>query len=171
MGTKQRDLNKSFNLAIRSLLAPCSFQEFCEALPSFTAAEHERLHRLFTQVMSSLHGNVEDEFQNICLETQVGTAMDTVEQLVEEQSLDPLFANKTNVMDVAHDLSRTTKKEIQYLTEMLEKAEAHNHLKRDHIELLKKGRPDMSDMANAVEKLRSGISSYGMYNSNGVQSP
>ncbi|XP_050378110.1 uncharacterized protein LOC126795314 isoform X2 [Argentina anserina] len=93
MGTKQRDLHESFNLAVRSLLAPCSFQEFCGALPGFTAAEHERLHRLFTQVMISLHQNVEEEFQNVCVETQVGTAMYTVEQLVEEQSLDPLFTS------------------------------------------------------------------------------
>lgn len=114
---------------------------------------------------------LQDEFQSICLETQVGKAMDTVEQLVEEQSLDPLFSNKTNVMDVAHNLSATTKTEIQYLTEMLEKAEAQNHLKWDRIELLKKGRPDMSDMSNTVEKLRSGISSYGMYSSNGFHSP
>nr|XP_011465579.1 PREDICTED: uncharacterized protein LOC101299385 isoform X2 [Fragaria vesca subsp. vesca] len=152
MGTKQRDLHKSFNLAIRSLLSPCSFQDFWEALPNFTTAEHERLHRLFTQVLSSLHANIEEEFQSICLETQVGTAMDTVERMVEEQSLDPLYSNKTNVMDAAHNLSGTTKTEIQYLTKMLEKAEAENHLKRDRIELIKKGRPDMSNMANAVEK-------------------
>ncbi|KAL6176176.1 hypothetical protein ACLB2K_052811 [Fragaria x ananassa] len=183
MGTKQRDLHKSFNLAIRSLLSPCSFQDFCEALPNFTAAEHERLHRLFTQVLSSLHANIEEEFQSICLETQVGTAMDTVERMVEEQSLDPLYSNKTNVMDAAHNLSGTTKTEIHIQGSYGPSivlfgplngsvlALAENHLKQDRIELIKKGRPDMSNMANAVEKMRSGISSYGMSRSNGVHSP
>ncbi|ONI05569.1 hypothetical protein PRUPE_5G013300 [Prunus persica] len=126
---------------------------------------------MFIQVITSLHGNVEDEFQSVCLETQVGTALDTVEQLVEEQALDRLFSDKTNVMDVAHDLSTMKKDQIQYLTKMLETAEEQNQCLRDRVELLKKERLDVSGMANAVERLRSGSVMYGMYNSNSLHNP
>ncbi|KAK7835084.1 hypothetical protein CFP56_023853 [Quercus suber] len=71
MGTRSWDMKKSFNLALRPLLTACS-----------------------NQVLTSLHESIEDEFESLCLETQVGAALDTVEQLVEEQSLDPLFSDK-----------------------------------------------------------------------------
>ncbi|VVA17123.1 PREDICTED: B456_008G218800 [Prunus dulcis] len=171
MGTRHMEMKKSFKFCIRSLLTPCSKQEFCQAFPNFTTAEQERLHRMFIQVITSLHGNVEDEFQSVCLETQVGTALDTIEQLVEEQALDRLFSDKTNVMDVAHDLSTMKKDQIQYLTKMLETAEEQNQCLRDRVELLKKERLDVSGMANAVERLRSGSVMYGMYNSNSLHNP
>ncbi|BFG30649.1 hypothetical protein CerSpe_169230 [Prunus speciosa] len=115
MGTRHMEMKKSFKFCIRSLLTPCSKQEFRQAFPNFTTAAQVRLHRMFIQ----------DEFESVCLETesllcsQVGTALDTVEQLVEEQALGSLFSDKTNVMDVARDLSTMKKDEIQYLTKML----------------------------------------------------
>ncbi|XP_048424925.1 uncharacterized protein LOC125470216 isoform X1 [Pyrus x bretschneideri] len=165
MGTKELDMKKAFKLAIRSLLTPCSKQEFCQAFPNFTIAEQEHLHRLFIQVIASLHGNLEDEFQSACLETQVGTVLDTVEQLVEEQAMDPLskdnYSCRTNLMDVARDLSTMKKDEIQNLTQRLGMAKQQNHHLRDHIQLLKKERVDLSGLEDAVEKLRSGSLMYG----------
>ncbi|KAK6279436.1 hypothetical protein POUND7_019703 [Theobroma cacao] len=72
-------------------------------------------------VITSLHGNIEDEFKSLFQETQVATALDTVEQLVEEQHLNPLFSDKTNIMDVVHNLSTAKKAGIQYLSGLLEK--------------------------------------------------
>ncbi|KAM1807075.1 hypothetical protein ACFX11_030133 [Malus domestica] len=161
MGTKELDMKKAFKLAIRSLLTPCSKQEFCQAFPNFTFAEQEHLHKLFIQVIASLHGNLEDEFQSACLETQVGTVLDTVEQLVEEQAMDPLSSDKTNLMDVACDLSTIKKDEIQNLTQRLGMAKEQNHHLRDRIQLSKKERVDLSGLENAVEKLRSGSLMYG----------
>ncbi|XP_065617087.1 uncharacterized protein LOC111993048 [Quercus suber] len=94
MGTRSWDMKKSFNLALRPLLTACSNQGFCSAFPNFSTEEQKHLHRLFLQVLTSLHESIEDEFESLCLETQVGAALDTVEQLVEEQSLDPLFSDK-----------------------------------------------------------------------------
>ncbi|KAJ0043520.1 hypothetical protein Pint_19514 [Pistacia integerrima] len=36
-------------------------------------------------VITSLHENIEDEFQSLCLRIQVGNTLDAVEQLVEGQ--------------------------------------------------------------------------------------
>ncbi|XP_050265301.1 uncharacterized protein LOC126709216 isoform X2 [Quercus robur] len=119
MGTRSWDMKKSFNLALRPLLTACSNQGFCSAFPNLSTEEQQHLHRLFLQVLTSLHESIEDEFESLCLETQVGAALDTVEQLVEEQALDPLFSDKTNVMDVAQNLSSAKRSEIQYLTDML----------------------------------------------------
>ncbi|KAH9739572.1 polyamine-modulated factor 1 [Citrus sinensis] len=170
IGSRQSDLNKSFKLAIRSLLTTCS-----------------------KEVITSLHENIENEFESLCLETQVGAALDTVEQFMEEQSLDPLFSEKyfilsaisgclifqlasltcrTNVMDVVCDLTTAKKNEICYLTCMLERVEEQNRLRKARLELLKKGRQDFSGMTEVVEKLqlRSGIAYYGTYN-NGFHDP
>ncbi|KAJ0039151.1 hypothetical protein Pint_22439 [Pistacia integerrima] len=85
VGSRQSDLNKSFKLAIHSLLTTCSKQEFSKAFNNFTASEQDSLHRLFIQfqVITSLHENIE-----------AGNTLDTVEQLVEEQGLDPLSLDK-----------------------------------------------------------------------------
>ncbi|PQQ03007.1 uncharacterized protein Pyn_31224 [Prunus yedoensis var. nudiflora] len=61
MGTRHMEMKKSFKFCIRSLLTPCSKQEFRQAFPNFTTAAQERLHRMFIQ----------DEFESVCLETQV----------------------------------------------------------------------------------------------------
>lgn len=154
-------MKKSFKLAVRSLLTNCPNQEFSKSFPNFTSAEQERLHQLFIQVISSLHGSIEEEFESLCLEAQVGAALDTVEQLVEEQSLDPLFPDKTNVMDAVHYLSTAKKAEIQYLRGLLERAEEHNRLIQARVELLKNKTQEASDTTDVVEKLKSGILSYG----------
>ncbi|KAJ4707594.1 hypothetical protein OWV82_021093 [Melia azedarach] len=121
--SRQSDLEKSFKLATRSLLTTCSKEEFSKAFSGFTSFEQDCLHRLFIQVISSLHANIEDEFESLCLEAQAGVALDTVEQFVEEESLDPLFSEMANVMDIAHDLSTAKKNEIRYLTSMLERVD------------------------------------------------
>ncbi|XP_062146024.1 uncharacterized protein LOC133854019 [Alnus glutinosa] len=168
MGTRHSDLKKSFKLAVRSLLTACSNHEFCKAFPSFTSAEQQHLHRLFIQVITSLHENIEDEFESLCLETQVGATLDSVEQLVEEQGLDPLFLNKTNVMDVAQNLSTAKKNEIQFLTSMLDMAEEQNSLIRTRVEHLRPGMQDVSGIADAVQKLRCRSLSYGTCDSNAI---
>ncbi|KAG6778421.1 hypothetical protein POTOM_018285 [Populus tomentosa] len=175
---RQSDLNRSFKLAIRSLLTSCSKQteikqiimkmkELAKAFSKFSNAEQESLHRLFIQVITSLHKMVEDEFESLCLETQVGTALETVEQLVEEQNLDPLFSEKSNIMDAAKSLSMEKKNEIHYLTGMLEKAEEQNRRLRDRVELLKQKMPDDSGISVVMEKFKSGNLSYGTC-SNGI---
>lgn len=168
-GLRQMNLEKSFRLALRSLLTTCSKEEFSKAFPRFGSAEQERLHRLFIQVITSLHGNIEDEFESLCLETQVGTALDTIEQLSEEQSLDPLFSEKTPAGDVEHDLLMAKKNEVQYLMGMLKKAEEQKHIISARLELLTKGsQQDLSATSDVIEKLRSGILSYGAYTNNGL---
>ncbi|KAK8537811.1 hypothetical protein V6N13_096386 [Hibiscus sabdariffa] len=75
IGKSRSDLKKSFKLAVRSLLTTCS-----------------------SQVISSLHGNVEDEFESLCHETI-----------------------RTNVMDAVYGLSTAKKTEIHYLRGLLER--------------------------------------------------
>lgn len=145
-GTRQLNLKKSFKLGLRSLLTTSSKQEFCRAFPRFTNAEQERLHRLFIQVITSLHENIE-----------AGSTLDTIEQLVEEQSLDPLFTDKSNVGDVSHSLSLVKKNEVQHLMNLLEKAEEHNRIIRARVEFMKNKRQDFSSSADVVEKLRTRI--------------
>ncbi|KAJ6711148.1 POLYAMINE-MODULATED FACTOR 1 [Salix purpurea] len=158
---RQSDLNRSFKLAIRSLLTSCSKQELAKAFSNFSNAEQESLHRLFIQVITSLHKMVEDEFESLCLETQVGTALETVEQLVEEKNLDPLFSEKSNIMDAVQNLSMAKRNEIHYLMGMLEKAEEQNRCLQDRVELLRQKMPDDSGISVVMEKFKSGILSYG----------
>ncbi|KAE8661918.1 Adaptin family protein [Hibiscus syriacus] len=158
IGKRQSDLKKSFNLAVRSLLTTCSAEEFSKEFPNFTNVEQQRLHQLFIQVITSLHGNVEDEFGSLCHETQE-MPPDTVEQLVEEQSLDSLFSERTNVMDAVHSLSTAKKAEIHYLRGLLERAEQHNRIIQARVDLLKNNTQEVLDTKH-VEKLRGGILSY-----------
>ncbi|KAL4601989.1 hypothetical protein ACB092_10G021300 [Castanea dentata] len=166
MGMRSWDMKKSFNLALRPLLTACSNQGFCSAFPNFSTEEQQRLHRLFLQVLTSLHESIEDEFESLCLETQVGAALHTVEQLVEEQGLDPLFSDKTNVMDVAQNLSSAKRSEIQYLTGMLDMVEEQNRHIRAQVEIRRKEMEDVKRLADAVEKLRNRSLSYGTFGSN-----
>lgn len=161
VSSSQIDLKKSFKLAVRSLLTSCSREEFGECFSRFTIKEQEYLHRLFIQVITSLHGNIEDEFESLCVETQVGLILDTVEQLLEEQDLDPLYSKKTNIMETANFLSMTKKNEIQHLKDMLKTAEEQNRLIQGRIDILRKGVQDVSGMTNAVKKLRNRCRSYG----------
>ncbi|XP_038876216.1 uncharacterized protein LOC120068468 [Benincasa hispida] len=161
VSSSQIDLKKSFKLAVRSLLTSCSREEFRECFSKFTMAEQEYLHRLFIQVITSLHGNIEDEFESLCVETQVGLVLDNVEQLLEEQELDPLYSKKTNIMEIANFLSITKKNEIQHLKDMLKTAEEQNRLIQGRIDVLRKGVQDASCMADAVKKLRKRCRAYG----------
>ncbi|KAL4382873.1 hypothetical protein GQ457_15G007740 [Hibiscus cannabinus] len=78
----------------------------------------------------------QDEFESLCHATQVGVALDTVEQLVEDQSLVPMFSERTNVMDAVYGLSTAKKTEINYLRGLLERAGEHNRLIQARVELL-----------------------------------
>ncbi|XP_015889145.3 uncharacterized protein LOC107423987 isoform X1 [Ziziphus jujuba] len=171
MGSRNMDLSKSFKLATRSLLTAITKQDICKAFSSFTTAEQDFLHRLFVQVITSLHENIENDFETLCHETQVRTALDTIEQLVEEQGLDPLFSDKTNLKDVTFKLLTTKKNEIQYLKNMLELAEEQNHLIRSRLELLKKGKVDVSGMTDVAEKLTVRGLYCGIYSNNEIHNP
>ncbi|XP_022985332.1 uncharacterized protein LOC111483373 isoform X1 [Cucurbita maxima] len=160
VSSSQIDLKKSFKLAVRSLLTSCSRGEFRECFSRFTTAEQEYLHRLFIQVITSLHGNIEDEFESLCVETKVGLVLDNVEQLLEEQDLDPLYSKKTNIMEIANYLSMTKKNEIQHLKDMLKTAEEQNRHVQGRIDILRKGVQDASAMEDAVEKLRNRCRAY-----------
>ncbi|GAB4857973.1 hypothetical protein Ancab_040535 [Ancistrocladus abbreviatus] len=149
-GSRHLNLKKSFKLAVRSVLTACTKEDFSKAFPRFTAAEQERLYGLFIQVIASLHENIEDEFESLCHETQMGTTLDTVEQLVEEQNLNPLFSDKTNVGQVKHDLLAVKKNEILILEGLLKKIEDQNQGARSHIDLLRKKLEDNSGTVEAL---------------------
>uniref|UniRef100_A0A1J3EMU3 Polyamine-modulated factor 1 n=3 Tax=Noccaea caerulescens TaxID=107243 RepID=A0A1J3EMU3_NOCCA len=160
-GCRQSDLRKSFKSAVRSLLSACSKQDFLDIFSKFSGAEQKLLYRLYTQVIVNLHQTLEDEFDAQCQEFQVGPILDKVEQLVEEQSLDPLFSDKTNVMDIAYDLTIAKKSEIQKLTGLLQRAEEQNRQMEARISLLRRQpQHEVSGTANAIEKLKTGISVY-----------
>ncbi|KAK4389104.1 hypothetical protein Sango_2247400 [Sesamum angolense] len=170
-GSRQLNLKKSFKRGLRSLLTACSDEEFRKAFPSFTAAEQERLHRLFIQVITSLHEDIEEEFESIFLETQAGTALNNVEELVEEHNLDPLLSQKSNVGETAQNLSEAKKNELKHLMGLLEKwtrsvrymeyraadllIEEQKRKIKARLELLKKEKQDFSGAANLVDEIGS----------------
>ncbi|GAU34216.1 hypothetical protein TSUD_209980 [Trifolium subterraneum] len=151
IGYRFSTLNKSFKFALRSLLTSCSKEEFCKAFSSFTNTEKDFLHRIFLQ----------EDFEAICLKTQVGATLDAVEEIVEEQDLDLLFSNRSNIGDVAENLSTAKKDEIQRLMHMVQLGEEHNQRLRNQLQLLKKGSQVLSDASHAVEKIKSINSNYG----------
>ncbi|KAI4327903.1 hypothetical protein L6164_020312 [Bauhinia variegata] len=161
IGSRYFDLKKSFKFALRSLLTSCSKEEFYKAYPRFTNAEKEGLHRIFLQVITSLHENIEDEFESICLESQVAATLDAVEQIVEEQELDPLFSNKSNMRDVAQNLSAAKKNELQYLTHRVKWVEDHNQVSRARINRLRDGTQVLCDASDAVKKFKNWNLNYG----------
>ncbi|XP_057468573.1 uncharacterized protein LOC130757759 isoform X1 [Actinidia eriantha] len=153
-GSRQSNLKMSFKMGSRSLLTTCSKEEFSKAFATFTNAEQEALHRLFIQVITSLHEDIEDEFESVCLETQAGTILDTVEQIVEEQNLDPLHSDKTDVGDAWRNLSTVKKNEIQHLMGILQMAEEQKRVMRARVDQLKKEIQDVSGAADVSEKMR-----------------
>ncbi|CAI9094963.1 OLC1v1030806C1 [Oldenlandia corymbosa var. corymbosa] len=167
-GSRQLNLKKSFTLGIRSLLTACSKEDFCKAFPHFTVAEQERLHRLFIEVITSLHESIEDAFESLCLETQVGSVLDLVEQHVEEQNLDPLFAEKSNIGTIAKTVCDAKKDEILHLTSILQKAEEQKHLMSTRLHLLREQRQNFSGVAAVVDKLRMDIERYGTGSTTGL---
>ncbi|XP_076947234.1 uncharacterized protein LOC143619101 [Bidens hawaiensis] len=144
----ENNLKRSFKLGLHAILTTCSKEEFCKAFPRFNQAEKELLHRLYIQVIVSVHQNIEDEFEALCEETKVGDILGRVEELVEEQTLDPLYPEKTNLNDVAHVLSTLKKNEIQSLTTLLHESEAQNQSLGRRVELLRKELQDSSGMVN-----------------------
>ncbi|XP_028066112.1 uncharacterized protein LOC114269044 isoform X2 [Camellia sinensis] len=135
-GSRQLKLKKSFKLGICSLPMTCSKEEISKAFGRFTNAEQEALHRLFIQA---------------------GTILDTVDQLVEEQSLDSLCSDKTDVGDVWQNVSTVKKNEIQHLTGVLQMAEEHKRVMRARVERLKKELQEFSGSADVIEKIKTGI--------------
>ncbi|XP_030472064.2 uncharacterized protein LOC115689992 isoform X1 [Syzygium oleosum] len=164
-GSARSRVDKSFKRALLPLLSTGSMEEIRKAFPSFSSDDQQRLQQLFIKVITSLHGHIEDVFESLCDEMKVGTVLDTVEQLVEEQSLDLLKSDNTNVLDIARDLSVSKKNEIQHLSEVLEKAEGHNLQIRSRLELIKKGRQQLSVTEDALQKLMSEMQSYKTFSS------
>ncbi|XP_057468575.1 uncharacterized protein LOC130757759 isoform X2 [Actinidia eriantha] len=142
-GSRQSNLKMSFKMGSRSLLTTCSKEEFSKAFATFTNAEQEALHRLFIQVITSLHEDIE-----------AGTILDTVEQIVEEQNLDPLHSDKTDVGDAWRNLSTVKKNEIQHLMGILQMAEEQKRVMRARVDQLKKEIQDVSGAADVSEKMR-----------------
>jgi len=141
-GSRLTNVKKSFKLGLRSLLTTCAKEEITKAFGRFTDAEQEALHRLLIQ----------EEFESLCLETQAGTVLDTVEELVEEQNLDSLYSDKTEVADAWRNQSTAKKDEIQYLTGLVKTAEEHKRVTRARVEQLKKEMQDLSGAADVIEK-------------------
>ncbi|KAE9597916.1 hypothetical protein Lal_00029484 [Lupinus albus] len=161
IGSRFSDFNKSFKLALRSLLTASSKEEFYKAFSSFNSTEKEFLHHLYLQVIMCLHENIEDEFESICLQTQVGATLDAVEEIVEERELDLLSSNRSNMMDVAENLSTAKKNELQRLMQMVQVGEEHNQMIRKRLQLLKESKQALSGSSEAVEKFRSMNLKYG----------
>uniref|UniRef100_A0A1D1YH75 Tetratricopeptide repeat protein 39A n=1 Tax=Anthurium amnicola TaxID=1678845 RepID=A0A1D1YH75_9ARAE len=151
-GTRHANLKRSFKLGVRSLLTAFSKEDVFKAFPTFSNLEKERLHHLLIQVIKSLHANMEEEFEAVCQETQVGSTLDTIEQLVEEQSLDMLSSEALNMGEVKETLARVKKDEICYLTSILEKAEKQNDLLKSRIESLMKQKDDTLAAVDAISK-------------------
>lgn len=166
-GSTHSNLKKSFKVGVRSLLTACPREEFLKAFSGFTAAEQESLYGLFIQVITSLHENTEDELESFCLETQAGMTFDIVEQLVEEQSVDPLYSVKTNVGNIKQEFSAARKTEAQLLEDLIAKAEDQKLRTEARIELLKKKIENASNATGAVEKLRNDLVKYSANTSNG----
>ncbi|XP_073106489.1 uncharacterized protein [Elaeis guineensis] len=119
MSSRHLNLKKSFKLGIRSLLTAFSKEDVHKAFSTFTDAERDSLYCIFIQVIKSLHENIEEEFESICHETEVGTALNMVEHLVEEHNLDILSSDKTNIEDIREKITKAKKDEIQHLTSLL----------------------------------------------------
>ncbi|RDX75542.1 hypothetical protein CR513_44555, partial [Mucuna pruriens] len=171
IGSRFSNLNKSFKYSLRSLLTSCSKEEFYKAFSSFSNAEKELLHRLFLQVITSLHENLEDGFETVCLQTKAGATLDAVEEIVEEQDLDVLFSDRSNITDIAENLSMAKKNEIQHLMHMVQLGEEHNQMLRSRLQLLREGNQVLSGASQAVEKFKSMNLNYGAYSGDKIHDP
>ncbi|CAL9049209.1 uncharacterized protein LOC135608349 [Musa acuminata AAA Group] len=153
MSSRHSNLKKSFKLGIRSLLTAFSKEDVEKAFPTITNSERESLYLMFVQVLKSLHENIEEEFESICQETEVGKTLDMIEQLVEEHNLDVLAADKTDIGGITEKILKAKKDEIQDLTSLLQKVDDYNNVMKARIESLKTSQ-DLST-ADIVEQLRS----------------
>jgi len=153
-------LRKSFSTALHSLLLACPKEDFLRIFSSFKHADQETLYQLYLQMIASIHGNIQEEFESVCQETQVMTALGTIEQLIENQKLDVLHEGKgaeeymTSVNDVKQELARRKLSEIHYLKNMIEKVEEQNQIDKKRIELLRNARDDISHADSALTKLK-----------------
>lgn len=147
------NLETSFKLAARSLLTAFSREDVNKAFSSFTDAQKERLYQMFIYAIKSLHENIEEEFQNFCEEIDIATALEKVDQFVEEQSLDVLSSDNTSIEDIKERTSKAKKDEIERLKGLLEKAEERNSTMKARIEYLKGGE-DFNDSCYVSNKLK-----------------
>ncbi|CAO2189653.1 unnamed protein product [Urochloa humidicola] len=145
-------LQKSFKGASKCVLTTCSREVVKRAFPSFTDAERERLYRLLTRVMKSMHAQIEEEFDEFCQERQVTAALDKIDDFEEEQNLDVLLSEKTSIEEIEEKVSRAKKDEIEHLTGLLKKVEESNDAMKARIGLLKKGE-DSTTSIDVLDKL------------------
>ncbi|CAL5008245.1 unnamed protein product [Urochloa decumbens] len=145
-------LQKSFKGASKCVLTACSREVVKRAFPSFTDAERERLYRMLTRAMKSMHAYIEEEFDEVCEENQVAAALDKIDDFDEEQNLDVLASEKTSFEEIEEKVSRAKKDEIEHLTGLLKKVEESNNAMKARIELLKKGE-DSTASRDVLDKL------------------
>nr|BAC99789.1 unknown protein [Oryza sativa Japonica Group]BAC99895.1 unknown protein [Oryza sativa Japonica Group] len=147
------NLERSFKLAARSVLTACSREDVKRAFPSFTDAERERLYQMFIYVIKSLHSNIER--RNLTYPAKnykVAAALEKIDQFVEEQKLDVLSSDKTNIEDTKQMISKAKKDEVEYLKSLIEEVEEKNNAMKARIELLKKD-DDLAAGKQVLEKL------------------
>ncbi|XP_058767296.1 uncharacterized protein LOC131640949 isoform X2 [Vicia villosa] len=161
IGSRFSTLNKSFKVALRSMLTTSSKEEFVKEFPSFTKAEKDYLHRLYLQAMDSFHEAFQEEFEEICLKIKMGAVLDAVEEIVEEQELDPLFSKRSNIVDTVESLSVAKKNEIQHLKHMVQLGEENNQRLRNRLQVLKENSQLLSGVSHAIEKFKIMNSNYG----------
>lgn len=153
-------LRKSFSMALHSLLLACPKEDFLRIFSSFKHADQQMLYQIYLQMIASIHGNIQDEFESVCKETQVMTALGTIEQLIENQKLDVLHEEngaqeyRASVNDVKQELARRKLSEIHYLKNMLEKVQEQNQIDKKRIELLRNARDDVSHADSSLVKLK-----------------
>ncbi|PKU75570.1 uncharacterized protein LOC110102242 [Dendrobium catenatum] len=138
MSSRQSDFKKSFQISIQSILTAASKEDVHGAFSMRSNAEKESLYRLFIQVSKAMHENIAEQFESKCQESQVFTAFDKIEHLVEEQTLDILHADESNIKDIKEKLSTIKMDEIQYLQSLLQKVEEQNRSMENQIQSLKK---------------------------------
>ncbi|XP_062192286.1 uncharacterized protein LOC133895787 [Phragmites australis] len=151
-GGRYEKLQRSFKVAAKYLLTACSREDVNRAFPSFTDAERERLYRMITHVIKSMHANITEAFDEVCQQKQVAAALDKIDEFLEEQNLDVLSSDKTSIEEIEEKISRAKKDEIEYLTGLLEKVEESNNTMKARIELLKKGE-DSTATRDVLNKL------------------
>ncbi|RAL40394.1 hypothetical protein DM860_006464 [Cuscuta australis] len=151
---RQTGMKRSFRFGIHASLTACSQEDFRKAFAKFTPTEQEHLHRFFTEVVSSMQKSIEDEFEDICRDVEVGKVLDTVELLVEEHHLDPLSSQKSDINEAWKHLLEIKKAEVNHLMGMVEKAEEQKRLLSSRIESLKNERTDVLGATDFLDKLR-----------------
>ncbi|KAG8046584.1 hypothetical protein GUJ93_ZPchr0008g13010 [Zizania palustris] len=117
---------------------------------------------MFVSVIKYLHSNIEEEFDTLCQEIQVATALDRIDQFVEEQKLDVLSSDKTDIQDIKERISKGKKDEVEYLKSLVEEVEEKNRAMKARIELLKKeeGLTSIKVVLEKLTQINSALQSY-----------